>query len=405
MTFTDIANFKFIKALQKQGGEVFLVGGIVRDHFLGIKSKDIDLVVRNHDIDHIMSVLKDFGKLTETTVADKMGILKFVPHDIKLDEEIDIALPRTERLMTKEEMKAENVTNAHNAFMVNSDPLLPITMDLERRDFTINSMAINLADMSLIDPFNGSSDILDKVIKHTNDQAFSDDPLRMFRAVQFTSRFKGFGIHADTMKLIAKKADSAKTISGERVHAELLKIFNKGDILKGLRALQETKLHSVLFPDVWFGYDSIATMADFFFHICGNSANFKKVLKGDTKTAKGIDAITKIKAFTLSHTATSTVESKLDSRLVLFNAMKLSTCILHSGKVSHAIKLAQADFKIGKLPKSTKELSISGKDLMAAGIPQGQQIGQALDLAIELVLGGAPNQKDFLLDKVVELHG
>ena len=397
MEFKNIANFKFVKALQKQGGEVFLVGGIVRDSFLGIESKDIDLVVRNLTIHEIMSTLQSFGKLTETTVADKMGILKFVRPGIELDEEIDIALPRTERLMTAEEIAAENVTNAHNAFVVNSDPLLPIGMDLERRDFTINSMAINLADMSLIDLFGGASDILDKVIRHTNDQAFSDDPLRMFRAVQFASRFKGFAIHDDTMDLIQKNADSAKTISGERIHAELLKIFNKGNINKGIHTLVKSKLHATLFPGVMMNNDPIITMADFFFEICGHSANFKNVLKGDTATAKGIDAINKANSGMLLHEFDTTM-----TRVTLFNAIKTSADVLDSGKLIWSLNEAQDDFKAGKFPKNMAQLDLCGGDLKDAGVKPGPGMGEMLTAAVTMVMGGVPNDKDTLLKALMD---
>ena len=392
MEFKNIANFKFVKALQKQGGEVFLVGGIVRDSFLGIKSKDIDLVVQNLTIHEIMSTLQSFGKLTETTVADKMGILKFVPTGIELDEEIDIALPRTERLMTAEEIKAENVTNAHNAFVVNSDPFLPIDQDLERRDFTINSMAINLADMSLIDPFGGQADILDKVIRHTDASAFSDDPLRMLRAIQFASRFKGFGIHDDTMDLIQNSVDSAKTISGERIHAELLKIFNKGSIHKGIHLLVKSKLHAKLFTGVMMNNDPIITMADFFFEICGNSANFKNVLKGDTATAKGIDAINKANSNMLLHEFNKTM-----TRVTLFNAIKTSADVLESGKLLWSLKEAQDEFKAGKFPKSMSQLDLCGGDLKDAGVKPGPGMGEMLTAAVTMVMGGVPNDKDTLL--------
>ena len=410
MTFTDIANFQFIKALQKQGGEVFLVGGIVRDSFLGIESKDIDLVVRNLTIGEIMTTLKDFGTLTETTVADKMGILKFVPTGIDLDEAIDIALPRTERLMTAEEIAAENVTNAHNAFVVNSDPLLPIGMDLERRDFTINSMAINLADMSLIDIFGGVKDIENKVIRHTNDQAFSDDPLRMFRAVQFASRFSGFGIHLDTFHMIVDNAHKATTISGERVHTELMKIFNKGNIPQGISLLGTSKLHAALFPQVLMAtknVDDIKTLADFFHHICGTSANFRSVLKGDIKTAKGIDAINKANRtiFRESIKRLITEDKSVDMpqvRLDLFDAVKISSDVLDSAKLVGPLKDAQDQFNAGQFPKDMSQLAICGGDLKDMGIKPGPMIGAMLRTAVALVMAGTQNDKDTLTKAIMD---
>jgi len=401
---------KFIQDLVIQGAEIFLVGGIVRDGFLGIKSKDVDLLIRNLDIEKIMSSISKFGKLTETTVADKMGIIKFQPKNSNLDskfleEDIDIALPRTETLMTQSEIKLNGITNIHNAFNVNSDPSLSVEVDLERRDFTINSIAIRL-DGTVFDPFNGLKDIQKHVIRHTNSEAFSDDPLRMFRAIQFASRFDGFFIARDTMNLILENSEKSKDIASERIHTELLKIFNKGNISKGIKILRDSSLLSNFVdfrPSA--AVETINTVGDFFFHICRNGENFRKILNGDNQTRKAIDAI---------HFANSVMHKKPMTRdgwdmgkirLALFDAIQISESVLDSGKLLGPLGIAQEEFNQGLFPKNMKELKISGKDLIEIGLSPGPEIGDQLRESVRIVLtGNVPNTKKELVGIAKFLH-
>ena len=93
----------------------------------------------------------------------------------------------------------------HKGFDVTSDHTLPIEKDLERRDFTINSIAKD-AEGNLIDPYKGIEDIKTKTIRLTNPEAFADDPLRMLRAIAQAARF-GFTIEPHTFDMIQKNAD------------------------------------------------------------------------------------------------------------------------------------------------------------------------------------------------------
>ena len=406
MKNSDIADFQFIKEIQAQGGEVFIVGGIIRDQFLGKESKDIDLVVRLLDIHKILDILKDFGTTVETTVADNFGVLKFMPHGIDLAEPIDIALPRVERLMSAEEIQENEISNSYNAFVVNSDPFLQIQDDLIRRDFTINSIAFDLQKFEFIDPFGGIKDIQDKVIRHTNDGAFSDDPLRMFRAVQFASRFKGFRIADETFQKIIENSAKAKTVAGERILIELEKIFLKGDIAVGIKLLRDSGLHGQLFTKRPFpGSDTIKTRADFFFQVCGTSEEFVKVLKGDKITTKGIEAIEFIiDAFSKSNITKVVSIDGLDVRefdmtevrLIFFKAFQKSDSILQSGKVPSAFKIAQLEFQSGQFPTSLKDLAIDGNDLKQLGFT-GIEIGEKMGSALRKVMSGMSNTKETLL--------
>ncbi len=409
MNITKIKELSFIQKLQQSGGEVFVVGGIVRDQFLGKDSKDIDLIVRKLEIHKILEILQNFGTPVETTIADKFGVIKFIPTEIDLDEPIDIALPRVERMMTAEELQNSGVTNAYNAFVVNSNPMLPIEEDLKRRDFTINSIAFDLQTGNFIDPFGGIEDIQRKIIRHTNDEAFNDDPLRMFRAIQFVARFEKFKLDDTTFEMIRKNSFRAKEVAAERILGELTKIFEKGDISKGIKFLRNSDLHSKLFKTRPFpsGQTTIKTKADFFFQICGTSEAFTTILKGDTETAKGIKAIEKIlesvstgkliKPKFFNGQVISFDFDKAQIRLAFFNSLQISKSILESGKIPAIFKFAQQEFVGGKFPHQIIDLDINGFDLMALGLT-GKEIGSTLQKALLEVMGGIPNKKQNILE-------
>jgi tRNA nucleotidyltransferase/poly(A) polymerase len=352
-----IKSQKGILKLKELGGEIFLVGGCVRDHFLGKESKDIDIIVRLLDDLSIISTLKEFGFVDR--VGESFGVIKFTPFGWT-GEPIDIAQPRVDVLIDK--------TKGHHGIQAKFDPFITIEKDLERRDFTINSMAVSW-DGTLIDPFNGLNDLKNKIIRATSSKAFAEDPLRMCRAVQFSARFK-FVIEDITWKMILDNKSDIKSISGERITEELDKIFFKGDIQWGLKVFKESGLHGELFKSSMMCdfVSKIRTREDFFFTICADGDTFKSVLKGDVKTTKGIKALQK--CFELKFPS-----SKVDVRQKLFDAIQISETVLESEKLPFFVKDSISEFRSGKLPKSFKELALNGDDLMALGF-QGVEVGK-----------------------------
>ncbi len=340
---------KGILKLRELGGEIFLVGGCVRDHFLGKQSKDIDIIVRLLDDKTILSTLKSFGFVDR--VGESFGVIKFTPYGWT-GEPIDIAQPRVDVLIDK--------SKGHHGIQAKFDPFITIDKDLERRDFSINSMAVSW-DGKLIDPFNGLKDLQNKIIRATSSKAFAEDPLRMCRAVQFSSRFK-FIIEEVTWKMILDNKSDIKSISGERIVEELDKIFFKGDIQWGLKVFKESGLHGELFKASMMCdlVSRIGTREDFFFTICADGDIFKSVLKGDVKTTKGIKAIQK--CFELKFPST-----KVDVRQKLFDAIQISDTVLDSERLPFFTKDTIAEFKRGRLPKSFKELALNGEELQELG--------------------------------------
>ena len=228
----SLHDLPFRSAIEKNGGKIYSVGGAVRDEFLGKNSKDLDILITGIPLDNIEQLIRPFGKVD--AVGKSFGILKFISRGSTGD--IDIAIPRTEHATGE---------GGHKGFDVQSDHNLPIEADLKRRDFTINAIAKDI-DGKLIDPYGGIQDLKDKVIKVVNPEAFSDDPLRMLRAVQFASRFD-FMIDSQTMRMIQQNASRIREISSERVLGELEKIVGKGDVLYGANLLRESGLYKVLF--------------------------------------------------------------------------------------------------------------------------------------------------------------
>lgn len=173
------------KDINNIGGEVYFVGGYVRDLLLEKDSKDIDVEIHKITPKQLKEVLSKYGEVDE--VGASFGILMLKGYDI------DFSMPRTER----------KVGEGHKGFDVDIDPFMGVVRACKRRDFTINALIQNILTGEIIDCFNGVNDLNNKVITHVDDNSFIEDPLRVFRACQFASRFD-FKINQDTMKLCSQ---------------------------------------------------------------------------------------------------------------------------------------------------------------------------------------------------------
>lgn len=160
-----------LHAIQLCGGKPYIVGGFVRDHLLGIPCKDIDIEVFGLSYAQLMDCLVSFGKID--LVGESFGILKLTTKD----GEYDFSLPRRD---SKNGVK-------HTDFEVEVDHTMTIEEAASRRDFSINSMSIDV-DGNVIDPFDGKFDLDIRILVPTSDH-FADDPLRVLRGFQFAGRF------------------------------------------------------------------------------------------------------------------------------------------------------------------------------------------------------------------------
>jgi poly(A) polymerase len=214
--------------------QILVVGGFVRDLFLNKDCKDIDILVVGKGTDFARLVGNHFKK--EVVVYERFGTAL-----------INIGENKVEFVGARKESYR---SNSRNPFVE------PGTLDddLARRDFTVNAMAISLNSNSygeLIDKFNGQSDLDQKIIRTPLDpeKTFSDDPLRIIRAIRFASTL-GFEIYPETLEGIKKSAERIKIITQERITDELLKILNGPVPSVGFKILYDTGLLKLVFPEL-----------------------------------------------------------------------------------------------------------------------------------------------------------
>lgn len=389
-SISDIVNLSFKQEIENIGGKLYSVGGAVRDKFLGKESKDLDVLITGVSFDQLEKLLSKYGRVD--AVGKSFGILKFKPQGSS--EEIDIAIPRTEKATGE---------GGHKGFEVTSDHALPIEKDLERRDFTINAIAKDAAG-NVIDPYGGQEDLKNKIIRIVNPQAFSDDPLRMLRAVQFAARFD-FTIEPKTEQLIKSNSSRIKEIPAERILTELDKIVKKGDVLYGADLLRETGLYvqifgsksPVGFEDHWDldAWNNVKTMGEYIyllaFPVQENPAEFyKKALKGDIPTYKEILAL---------HTGFKNVsENPIKNRVVAHNMYTIYPESLNSKILPKPLLIAANELNSGKYPKGFKELAVTGNDLINKGL-FGKELGDKLKkMLLSVYSDAAKNYRNELLN-------
>ncbi|MEO9967094.1 MAG: HD domain-containing protein [Reichenbachiella sp.] len=213
----------------------FVIGGFVRDIILNRPSKDIDFVCVGSGIQLAKQVAQDLNS-KNLSVFKNFGTA-MVRHK---DHELEFVGARKESY--RRESRKPIVENG------------TLEDDQNRRDFTINALAINLAPDAygeLIDPFGGLEDIEKKIIRTPLEPAitFSDDPLRMMRAIRFASQLT-FDIEADTFQAIIDQADRISIVSKERIIDELNKIILSPTPSYGFKLLFQSQLLHHIFPEM-----------------------------------------------------------------------------------------------------------------------------------------------------------
>lgn len=218
------------------GRECYVVGGYVRDIFLHRHSKDMDFVTVGSGIEVAKSVASALGPGTHLSVFRTYGTAQVKRGDLEL-----------EFVGARKESYTPDSRNP----MVESGSL---DDDLSRRDFTINALAICVNSQrfgELVDKFNGLSDMQAQIIRTPLDPdiTFSDDPLRMMRAVRFATQL-GFTIHPDTLEAIHRNSGRITIITRERIMDELMKIMRSAKPSVGWRLLADTGLLKHIFPEL-----------------------------------------------------------------------------------------------------------------------------------------------------------
>ncbi|MEY3473243.1 MAG: hypothetical protein RLY22_746 [Actinomycetota bacterium] len=230
---TDNALFvKLGKRFSDAGHELALVGGPVRDAFLGRTAPDVDFT-SSANPDQILEIVKplssahwDIGRAFGT-IGARFG-----------DDTVEITTYRADKY---------SIDSRKPVVEFGTD----LNEDLFRRDFTINAMALTLPSKTFVDPFNGLADLLAGIIRTPGkpEDSFGDDPLRMLRAARFASQL-GFEIEPETFAAMKAMASRIEIISSERIQQELTKLMLGKHPRKGLTALVDSGLAAIVLPEL-----------------------------------------------------------------------------------------------------------------------------------------------------------
>ncbi len=249
--------FKIIADCANQlGVDAYVIGGFVRDLYLNRISKDIDIVTIGKGIELAELVHKQLGDQAHLSVFKNFGTAQ-----VKLDDlEIEFVGAR----------KESYDRNSRKPIVEDGS----LTDDQNRRDFTINTLAIGLSKFNygqLLDSFNGIQDIEQKIIRTPlePDITYSDDPLRMMRAIRFSSQL-GFIIEEESLLAISRNKERIAIVSKERITDELNKIILSPIPSVGFKLLFDTGLLHLIFPEMTklYGVETIAGKShkDNFYH-------------------------------------------------------------------------------------------------------------------------------------------
>ena len=231
------------------GVECYVVGGYVRDIFLERPSSDIDVVVVGSGIAVAERLKQQLGRKAHLSVFRNFGTAQvkvknysLTSHHSPLTSEIEVEFVGARKESYSHDSRKPIVENG------------TLEDDQNRRDFTINAMAICLNSKrfgELVDPFNGIADLEDGIIATPLDPeiTFSDDPLRMMRCIRFATQLN-FQIEEETFDALSRMADRIKIVSGERIEVELNKIMMSPHPSIGLELLQRSGLMQIILPEV-----------------------------------------------------------------------------------------------------------------------------------------------------------
>ena len=226
----------FLKELSnlyaKNGFQIYLVGGAVRDGILDIETKDFDFTTNASSEDSIKMLNKNKYKTTE--IGRAFGTIETTVEDYS----IHITTYREDKY-NKDSRKPEIKTSGE------------LETDLSRRDFTVNAIAYDINNNEIIDPYGGLKDLSEGLIRtpDTADISFSDDPLRMLRACRFVSTH-GFTPNNELFKAISKNAERIEIVSTERIRDEFTKLLTGKEPSLGLKAFVESGLSELIMPEL-----------------------------------------------------------------------------------------------------------------------------------------------------------
>lgn len=231
------------------------IGGFVRDFFLKVSSKDIDIELYNaKSFEQIVDILKEFG--SPNVIGKNFGLVKLIIDDL----DIDFSIPRLDNKISK----------GHKGFEVTINSALDFKTASLRRDFTINAIGFDVNSKKILDPFNGLEDLKNKTLKIINSKTFVEDPLRILRAMSFCARLE-FKCDKNLIFMCKEmiKQNMLDELPQSRIYEEFKKLFLSSkkpsiglDFLKQIDALTffyELKIDNKLWSDILCSIDRFCT--------------------------------------------------------------------------------------------------------------------------------------------------
>ncbi|MGB8357847.1 MAG: HD domain-containing protein, partial [Bacteroidales bacterium] len=226
------------RVTEREHVKAYVIGGYVRDHIMGREhpDMDIDIVVLGDGVAMAKAIAEEINPDINVTVFKTFGTAMF--HYRNYDIEFVGARKESYRKNSRKPTVSPG----------------SLEDDQNRRDFTINALAISLNKDSfgeVLDPFGGMDDIRNKILRTPldPDTTFTDDPLRMMRAVRFSSQL-GFTISDETLASISRNAERIKIVSAERITVELNKIIATDVPSAGFALLEKTGLLELILPEI-----------------------------------------------------------------------------------------------------------------------------------------------------------
>ncbi|WP_319525986.1 CBS domain-containing protein [uncultured Desulfosarcina sp.] len=385
------------------GCRAYVVGGFVRDLFLFRKNEDIDVVIEGDGIAFAKTFAKAHGARTHTHEKFGTAVITF-PDDFK----IDVASARTEYYQFPASLPVVEMSS--------------IKMDMFRRDFTINTLAIELNPDKfgrLLDFFSAQKDIKDKVLRVLHNLSFVEDPTRVFRALRFEQRF-GFTIGKLTSSLIdnAVKMDFFKRVAGKRLYAELKLILKEEhpapillrlldyDLLQAihprikiendLQRLLETAQKVTDWHDLLFIDESYKRWAVFFMILlCHCDLEATLEICGHLTIAPRYGKMFGETRIMMAEHLTRLERRKRMDNAQIYNLLKG----VRTELILYMMICTTSDMAIKRISKYHTQLrhvaiTLSGKDLLDMGLTPGPLFSRTLQAVLEAKLNGRVRNRE-----------
>lgn len=372
-------------------GDVFIVGGAVRDVLLGQDPHDVDLMARGIALDDVQRLLGACpGEVILT--GKHFGVLRYRHRD---GGEVEIALPRTE----------VSTGDGHADFDAQHDPDLPVERDLERRDFTCNAIGWDITRGVLVDPYGGRDDIIAGQLRCVSEVAFPEDPLRILRGLRARARH-GLIPDAATLNLMRDHGQRLTSLSAERIGDEWQELMGTDDPAAGLRLGADAEVLGHIVPA--FADPERAELAAVRLQRAAELTTDPVARCAATFTALDDDQAVAARDAAQTLQAMARPRREYERVALLIGAGALPTALdgPRARRVLHRIGRENAEAFIAmrtaagadpeeasllracvarRDPIAIRDLAIGGRELMEEGL-RGPEVGRALNAAMEAVL-------------------